>query len=70
MSTKELCIQLLESLPESKLGYVLAYMQGLSAEEAEDAAFCESLYQEYLADPDKGQAVTIEEAAQMLGVEL
>lgn len=70
MSTKEMCMKLLESLPESKLGYVLAYMQGLTADEAEDAAFCESLYQEYLADPDKGQTVTIEEAAQILGVEL
>lgn len=31
MSTKEMCIKLLESLPESKLGYVLSYMQGLTA---------------------------------------
>ncbi len=36
--------------------------------EHSDAAFCEALYQEYLADPDKGQPVTIEEAAQILGV--
>ena len=70
MSTKEMCINLLESLPESKLGYVLAYMQGLTTDEAEDSAFCEALYQDYLADPDKGETITIEEAAQILGVEL
>ena len=70
MSTKEMCLKLLESLPESKLGYVLAYMQGLTADEAEDTAFCEQLYQEYLADPERGQTVSLEEAAKMLGVEL
>lgn len=37
--------------------------------EHSDAAFCEALYQEYLADPDNGQTVTIEEAAQILGVD-
>lgn len=34
------------------------------------AAFCEALYQKSQTDPDKGQTVTIEETAQMLGVEL
>lgn len=40
-----------------------------AADEAEDAAFCETLYQEYPADPNKGQTVTIEETAQILGIE-
>ncbi len=70
MSNKELCLKLMESLPESKLGYVLAYIQGLLADEADDAAFCEALYQQYEADPDKGQPVSLEEAAKQLGVEL
>ncbi len=70
MSNKELCLKLMESLPESKLGYVLAYIQGLLADEADDAAFCETLYQQYEADPDKGQPVSLEEAAKQLGVEL
>lgn len=65
MSTKEMRMQLLKSLPESKLGYVLTYIQGLTADEAEDSAFCEALYQEYLTDPDKGQTITIEKAAQI-----
>ncbi len=70
MSNKELCLKLMESLPESKLGYVLAYIQGLLADEADDAAFCEALYQQYEANPDKGQPVSLEEAAKQLGVEL
>lgn len=70
MSNKELCLKLMESLPESKLGYVLAYIQGLLADEADDAAFCEAIYQQYEADPDKGQPVSLEEAAKQLGVEL
>ncbi len=37
---------------------------------AEDDAFCEQLYRQYEADPDKGQAVSLEEAARALGVEL
>lgn len=33
MSTKEQCLKLLNSVPEYKLGYVLAYLQGLTADE-------------------------------------
>ena len=32
--------------------------------------FCEALYKEYEADPDKGNPVSLEEAAQLLGVSL
>lgn len=38
--------------------------------EAADDAFCEALYKEYEADPDKGNPVSLEEAAQLLGVSL
>ncbi len=38
--------------------------------EASDDAFCEQLYRQYEADSDKGQAVSLEEAARALGVEL
>ena len=33
MSDKEMCIKLLESVPEYKIGYVLAYIQGIMADE-------------------------------------
>ena len=52
MSNRELCVQLLDAVPEYKIGYVLAYLQGITADEAEDDAFCERMYQNYLNDPD------------------
>ena len=69
MSNKERAVQLIEVLPEYKAGYVVAYLQGLlAADEAEDDAFCEGLYHAYLADPDKGKGITLEEAASELGI--
>lgn len=59
MSNKEKVIALLDVVPEYKIGYVLAYLQGLTAdEEAEDDAFCEELRQQYENDPDKGETIT------------
>ena len=52
MSERELAQQLIERLPEEKLGYVIGYLQGLQTLEADDDAFCERLYQQYLADDD------------------
>ena len=52
MSNREMCAQLLNAVPENKIGYVLAYLQGLSAVEAEDDDFCVRMYQNYLNDPD------------------
>ena len=65
MSERERAVQMVNDIPEYKLGYVLAYLQGLMADEAEDDAFCERLYQDYLNDPDKGDFISIEEAAKM-----
>ena len=52
MITREKCVNMLDTVPEYKLGYIFAFIQGLIADEEEDDAFCEQLYQEYLADPD------------------
>ena len=70
MSSKEKIIALLDSVPEYKIGYVLAYVQGIAAEEASDDAFCEQLRQEYENDPDKGEAMTEEELCRELGIAL
>ena len=70
MSERERAVQMVNDIPEYKLGYVLAYLQGLMADEAEDDAFCESLYQDYLNDPDNGDFISLEEAAKMCGVDL
>ena len=36
MSDREKCAALLDSVPEYKLGYVLAYLQGLTADETDE----------------------------------
>ena len=69
MSKKELAIQLLNTVPEYKLGYVLAFIQGLIADENSDDEYCEMLYQNYLASSvEDKEVVSLEDAAKMLGV--
>lgn len=72
MSDRELAIQLLNKVPEHKLGYVLAYIQGITADEDADDTFCENLYQNYLNsdDPEDKETVSLSEAATLLGVKL
>ena len=70
MSTREMIDALLDSVPEHKMGYVLAYLQGLTADEEADNAYCEQLYQDYLNDPDKHQTISLEELCEREGVEL
>lgn len=72
MSNKEKCIELLNDVPEFKMGYVLAYLQGLLADETADDAFCEQMYQNYLndSDPTKHDSVTLESFAAGLGIQL
>lgn len=55
MSNKEKVIALLDHIPEYKIGYVLAYVQGLTADEDADDAFCERLYERYKNDPEKDE---------------
>lgn len=71
MSKKELAIRLLDEVPEYKLGYVLAFIQGLTADEKSDDAYCEMLYQDYLAaPPEEKDTVSFDDAAKMLGVNI
>jgi hypothetical protein len=44
MNNKEQILQLLDKVPEYKLGYVLAYMQGITIDEEADDDYCEGLY--------------------------
>lgn len=68
MSSREIVLSLLDNIPDSKLGYVIAYLQGLSAGETSDDEFCEQLYNSYLNSTDKGDAVSFEKMAEMCGV--
>ncbi len=72
MSNRDKCIAILDSFNDSQLGNIVAILQAAkdAISDAADDAFCNALYKEYQADPDKGQAVSIEDAAKMLGVAL
>lgn len=75
MSVREQLNQLTAALPDYKLAYVLAYVQGLIADEkAEEAdnAYCEQLLKDYQNDPDphKTDTIPLEQLAQELGVAL
>ncbi len=51
-----------------KIGYVLAYVQGLTADEDADDAFCQQLYERYQNDPEKDEAFTLEECKREWGL--
>lgn len=72
MSNREKCIAILDSFNESQLINIAAILQAAkdAIAEAADDAFCNALYEEYKADPDKGEAVSLEDAAKLLGVTL
>lgn len=63
MDNKEKIVKLLETVPEYKLGYILAFIQGITADELADDDYCEELYQNYLNDKDleKDQMFSIED---------
>ena len=69
MSDKEQLLQLIDKIPDYKIGYVLAYVQGITADEEADDEFCEKLYQEYLNDPDKDISYTLDECKKEWGLE-
>lgn len=72
MSSKEQVISLLDKIPDYKMGYVLAYIQGITADEEADDLFCKNMVQAYLDNPDtsKHDVVTAEELAEELGIRL
>ena len=70
MSTKEMIINLLDKVPDYKIGYVLAYIQGISADEEADDLFCERMVQNYMNDPDptKDEEYTLDECKKEWGL--
>ena len=64
MSNRERIVSLLDTVPEYKMGYILAYIQ-----EADDI-YCQELVDQYLADdsPDKHESISIEELGRELGI--
>lgn len=70
MSEKERAIQLLDKVPEYKMGYVLAYIQGITADEDADDSFCEKMIQDYNNSPDEDKEdMTLEECKKEWGLD-
>jgi len=71
MSNKEKIIDLLDSVPDYKMGYVLAYVQGITADEEADDLFCERMVQNYLNDPDpeKSEGIPLEDCLKEWGLD-
>lgn len=70
MSNKELAIQLINQIPDYKIGYAIAYLQGLNADEMADDDFCEQMLNDYENSADKGEFVPFDEAVRMCGVDI
>ncbi len=73
MSEREQAKQIIDQLPEYKIGHILLFLKGVQFDdELEDDLFCEKLYENYLNDPDpeKHDTVTIEELAAREGIDL
>ena len=71
MTNRERVISLLERVPDYKMGYVLAYVQGITADEEADDLFCQRMLENYEndPDPDKGQSFTLEECKKEWGLD-
>lgn len=70
MSNREKIIKLLDDIPDYKIGYVLAYVQGVTADEEADNLFCEELAQDYLTDPEAqaDEGIPLEQCKQEWGI--
>lgn len=70
MSNKELAVELINQIPDYKLGYAIAYLQGLYADEVVDDAFCKKLIEDYQNSTDKGEFISFDEAVRMCEVDI
>ena len=70
LSNREKIIALLDSVPDYKMGYVLAYVQGITADEEADDLFCERMLENYENDPDpeKDKGYSLDECKQEWGL--
>ena len=72
MSTREQLVKVAEIMPDDQIPEALRMLYRLLYEqaEAEDDAYCIALNEAFLANPDKGELISLQEAAQRLGVNL
>lgn len=66
MSNKEKIVQLLDTVPDYKMGYV----QGITADEEADDIFCEKMIEDYIndTDPEKDDEYTLDECKKEWGL--
>lgn len=73
MSEREQAKQIIDRLPEYKIGALLLFLKGIQFDdELEDDLYCEKLVEDYLNDtsPDKHETITLEELAKREGIAL
>lgn len=73
MSEREQAKQIIDRLPEYKMGNLLLFLKGMEFDDdIEDELFCQKMYEDYLNDPDpeKDEEITFEELAAREGIEL
>lgn len=75
MSTREMLHSMIDSFTEEQMEQVLLMLSSVKRmlnEEAADDAFCEQLAETYISDndPEKHDAVSIDDFAKELGIEL
>ena len=74
MSDREKAINIIDSIPDSQVCYVLNMLQNFKAalDETADDTFCERLYADYIEDNDsqKDDGLSIEQFAESLGITL
>ena len=73
MSEREQAKQIIDSLPEYKIGNILLILKGVQFDDdMEDDLYCEKLVQDYMdnPDPEKTETVTLEELAKREGISL
>ena len=70
MSNKERIVKLLDSVPDYKMGYVLAYIQGITADEEADDIFCQRMLENYQNAPEEEkEGIPLEECLKEWGLD-
>ncbi|MCM1235082.1 MAG: hypothetical protein NC489_33705 [Ruminococcus flavefaciens] len=70
MSNRERIIELLDIIPDYKIGYVLAYVQGVAADEEADDLFCQRMVENYENAPDEDkEEIPLEECLKEWGLD-
>ena len=70
MSNKERVVELLDNVPEYKMGYVLAYVQGITADEEADDIFCQRMVENYENAPDdEKESISLDECLREWGLD-